>query len=300
MAIRRSSCLTVLAACAALAVFAVPVSAKTPASCVTSDVPDLHFKDTNCDGIDGNVRRAVFVAPDGNDASPGTKARPLRTLAAAVRLAAVRHRDVYAALGTYDEGSGLRLAAGVSIYGGYSRTWKRSASLKTIVFGKPQAILGENVHGVTLQLLRVQGSAAPGVDASVYGIRLAGSSVRLDHVAVSAGDAVPGPDGPSAGPAGADGARGESSGGAATVAPPAPGGGGPGFGGGAGGVSPWCCMSGADGGPGGGPAGGAGGFGGPAVICTGCGAFPPVAGSTGGDGAAGAAAQPGAGDRTWL
>src|SRR3954471_17096986 len=48
------------------------------------DKPDLAFEDTNCDGIDGDVAKAVFVSPQGNDNGTGTKANPLQTLAAAI------------------------------------------------------------------------------------------------------------------------------------------------------------------------------------------------------------------------
>ena len=74
------------------------------------DVPDLKFADTNCDGIDGVVKQAVFVAPTGSDAAPGTRARPLRSLQAAVALAARKRQSVYAMVGRYDVGSGLTLA----------------------------------------------------------------------------------------------------------------------------------------------------------------------------------------------
>jgi hypothetical protein len=36
------------------------------------DVPDLAFVDSNCDGIDGTDKDAVFVSSSGKDANPGT------------------------------------------------------------------------------------------------------------------------------------------------------------------------------------------------------------------------------------
>src|SRR5262249_38169480 len=129
------------------AAMSVPANGQHGARCVTRDTPDLKFVDSNCDGIDGDAKNAVFVAPDGNDAAPGTMKRPLRTLSAAVRVAQARHRNVYAALGTYDERTGLQLVSGVSIFGGYSRSWKRSASMRTVVVGSPQAVVGIDVHG---------------------------------------------------------------------------------------------------------------------------------------------------------
>ena len=43
------------------------------------DEPDLPaFADTNCDGIDGDEARAVFVSPMGNNLNLGTRTRPKR------------------------------------------------------------------------------------------------------------------------------------------------------------------------------------------------------------------------------
>ena len=66
------------------------------------DPPDLRFTDANCDGIDGTVRNAIFVAPDGKDVDPGTRAEPKRQISAAVAAALAAGKDVYAAAGSYD------------------------------------------------------------------------------------------------------------------------------------------------------------------------------------------------------
>src|SRR5207302_3142626 len=44
-----------------------------------ADDPDLAFVDENCDGIDGDVSRAIFVATDGMDTAAGTKEAPVAT-----------------------------------------------------------------------------------------------------------------------------------------------------------------------------------------------------------------------------
>src|SRR5699024_5878020 len=41
-------------------------------------------QDLNCDGIDGDASRALFVAKTGNDLNPGTRAQPLKTIGAAL------------------------------------------------------------------------------------------------------------------------------------------------------------------------------------------------------------------------
>ena len=54
-----------------------------PAASV-DDLPDPAFLDTNCDGIDGTVDRAVFVATNGIDSNPGTRDAPCATVNAAI------------------------------------------------------------------------------------------------------------------------------------------------------------------------------------------------------------------------
>ena len=51
------------------------------------DLPDLGFVDSNCDGIDGTEKDAIFVSPNGNDGNPGTKSQPKREVQAAVTAA---------------------------------------------------------------------------------------------------------------------------------------------------------------------------------------------------------------------
>src|SRR5881394_653672 len=44
------------------------------------DVPDGAFVDSNCDGIDGDIAKAVFVAPGGSDdATCGSQASPCQS-----------------------------------------------------------------------------------------------------------------------------------------------------------------------------------------------------------------------------
>ncbi len=176
-----------------------------------TDKPDLPFTDSNCDGIDGDIGKAVFVsASTGSPGGAGTQASPLDTIAAGVAQAASGSRDVYVASGTYNAGGGVALANGVSIYGGYSSAgWSRSTATPT-VNGSPQAMLANGVTGVTLQLLTLQG-AADGAH-SAYGLRaLNGASVTLESSTVVAGAGQNGAAG-STGPAGLPGGNGVSGG----------------------------------------------------------------------------------------
>lgn len=280
----RRSLPTALALAAALAaLMSVPAGAHST-GCKKTDVPDLKFQDTNCDGIDGNAARAIFVAPAGSDTSPGTMKRPVRSVATAIAKAARQHKDVYLQVGSYDVGSGLQLASNVSLYGGYNAKWKRSATYRVVLHGAPQAIFGVGVQTVLVQLLTATASAAPAAGLSVYGIRLVKSSVRLDHVHLFAGDGLKGADGEATGTAGASGGpglapTGQLVGGIGGTGGYYPGGAGGNAYGGLG-----------DGQPGAGPGGGPGGVQGP----PGSGGI-AYNGHPGGAGAVGAAGAPGAG-----
>src|SRR5262245_11199452 len=69
--------------------------------CVPSgaDDPDSQNVDSNCDGIDGDISKAVFVAPTGVDqAGGGTLASPFKTVAyAAAQLAILGKSHIYMA-----------------------------------------------------------------------------------------------------------------------------------------------------------------------------------------------------------
>jgi hypothetical protein len=92
---------------------------------VNGDGPLL---DVDCDGADGTVRSSLYVAPDGNDAWPGSPTRPMRTINAAIK-AAVASRDdasprahVFVASGNYTET--IQLQDGVQVHGGYRRDFR--------------------------------------------------------------------------------------------------------------------------------------------------------------------------------
>lgn len=285
--------------CACALVASASSASRTVAATCTksaSDLPDLAFKDTNCDGIDGDAARAVFVSTRGSDSSPGTKARPKKTIVAAVNVASRSRarRQILVEAGTYDVGAGIVVPSNVQIYGGYrSPSWRRSAVSATVLMGRPQAVLVGRSTGVVLQLLRLRASAYPAVDRSVYGLRAVASTIVLERVTVIAGAAVDGPHGTGEGTAGAAGAPGNP--GSNNVgALPGTGGAGPGGAGGAGGAGAFAGADGYAGAAGSGTGGGKGGAGGtrnPQNV-------QGNPGANGGDGATGAAGATGAGGST--
>ena len=120
------------------------------------DKPDILFEDRNCDGIDGDPSKAVFVSLGGNDAAPGTLTNPVRTVGKAISLASAQSKDVYVAGGEFVET--VAAPSNVDIYGGYEPiSGVRSAAQVTTLRGAP-AIFANGVSGVRLQLLTLQGS----------------------------------------------------------------------------------------------------------------------------------------------
>ena len=164
------------------------------------DIPNLQFEDTNCDGIDGDESKAVFVALSGDDNATGTKANPVRTITKGITLAAPAGKDVYIAGGTYGSSSDTtHLADNVGLYGGYvPLTGARSASEPTTIWGGPQAVLADGDEGGVLQQLALAGKRQlastnppsgppPPIDTSVYSVRaINGSKLALERVSVIA------------------------------------------------------------------------------------------------------------------
>jgi len=91
-----------------------------------ADLPDTIFVDVNCDGIDGEVAEAAFVATTGSGFAC-TMASPCATVQQGIDTAAANgHRDVYVAAGSYPSGF-FQMANGVSVYGGYDQSYLRAS-----------------------------------------------------------------------------------------------------------------------------------------------------------------------------
>ena len=180
------------------------------------DLPDLGFADANCDGIDGELGNAVFVAPPaagGSDAYPGTRALPKATIAAGIAAAVVGgQRDVLVAVGSYV--GTVAAAANKGVYGGYQAgTWSRSAANSVTVSGANPPLVIDNASGATVQLMSFLGTSAAGSEMSAYGAVVRNSaSVLLQGLMVKAGDGAPGQ-------SGGDGAGGASASNGGTGAP---------------------------------------------------------------------------------
>lgn len=148
--------------------------------CFDSDLPDDDGVDANCDGVDGDASKAIFVdGYSGNDANGGTRTAPVKTLATGIQKAKNAGRtQVLVANGTYVER--VLLADGVSIYGRYdgAPNWNRDFSGPgTIILqaatdgGYVGALEGRDLLSETVvNAVTVQTFNASGSGTSNYGV----------------------------------------------------------------------------------------------------------------------------------
>ncbi|MCA9537878.1 MAG: terpene cyclase/mutase family protein, partial [Myxococcales bacterium] len=183
-----------------------------------ADLPDDGFADTNCDGIDGTIGNAIFLAPApiGNDGNNGTMNAPVATFNRAMNLAQGSNPPKYvlAAEGIYD--GTLTMRSGVSIYGGYrpDAGWRRDATYETIVNGGTRGVIAQNLNAATrLDRVTVYSASNAAVGGSSYGIFIAdsGNFLTVNRGKVIAGDGGSGSLGAngSNGVAGRDGSGGD-------------------------------------------------------------------------------------------
>ena len=118
------------------------------------DIPDADGLDANCDGIDGEVEKGIFVSKDGDDSNPGTLEQPVRTIQKALANAFLSDkRDVYVATGVYQEA--IFLNDGINIYGGYRGDYQeRDAILyETAILGpSPSSEAPGAINGIQIGL----------------------------------------------------------------------------------------------------------------------------------------------------
>jgi hypothetical protein len=178
-----------------------PEAAPPDAGCLPeagTDEPDDEFSDTNCDGIDGDASSAVFVAPTGSDADPGTMNAPVRTLGKGIDKAAAGGKAVYVCDAEYAENVKLDHVA-VSLYGGYdcANGWRR---LRDHAIVKPPSGLPLVIDGADALVVvdRMAFRAADAVTHSESSIAASvhdSKNVRFVHTEFTAGNGADGQDG---------------------------------------------------------------------------------------------------------
>ena len=173
------------------------------------DAPDPQYVDANCDGIDGDAARAVFVsAQAGSDANSGSRAAPYKTIGKALNTARNSGGvdQILLDVGVYNEQ--LFLVKGVTLAGGYERTvgWSRSQfavptiQWSTIAQNRIVTVFGINLTTPTLvEQVKIESGSTTSNGVDVYGMhcdRCSGLTLRrVEIVAGDAGDGPPGTDG---------------------------------------------------------------------------------------------------------
>ena len=187
----------------------------------STDLPDPNYIDSNCDGIDGDISRAVFVSPTGSNMNAGTRDAPYLTIGKALSVAAISgiKDQVLVDAGTYQEQ--VFLVNGVSVAGGYERAlgWQRTQfAIPRVVWGQASsgrvvAMQGTNINQPTLlEQIEVEAQAPNTAGTTIYGMHCAQcSGLTIRRCTIRATDGVSGVPG-SPGSNGANGGNGGNGG----------------------------------------------------------------------------------------
>ncbi|MFB6262272.1 MAG: hypothetical protein ABEL76_01415, partial [Bradymonadaceae bacterium] len=113
--------------------------------CAKTDRPDPEFKDADCDGIDGDRDRSVFVSTAGDASNPGTLPKPLDSIGDAIRKVKNSTSKEWVLIEGASFEETVELSEGVHIAGGYDFQWQRSESLRTQIKGGNPALKASGI-----------------------------------------------------------------------------------------------------------------------------------------------------------
>jgi len=177
----------------------------------TPDEPDDLFQDTNCDGIDGTAADGIFVAEDGSNANPGTRAFPVKTIQFALNLAESQAKNyLFISAGNYT--GPIDLKPGIGLYGGYLRAsnWQRDGTRGTITGPSSGALRSTNINTTTkVEYLQITSATATTPSTSSQAVVVVNSSgFTPRYLTINPGNGAAGLQGSSPGAAGDDGGNG--------------------------------------------------------------------------------------------
>jgi hypothetical protein len=180
-----------------------------------TDDPDATYTDNNCDGTDGDITKAIFVAGGGTNASTCglTFSTPCQTISfGVIRAVQAGKQHVFVQAGTYNEV--LVLQSGINVWGGFDFNWQRgpytNAAHRVTIAGKQDTGIGGDgewlavrahdlIVGVTIGDVVIQGPNASGTGGasgrdgmSSYAVHARGADVTLTRVQIVAGSGAPG------------------------------------------------------------------------------------------------------------
>jgi hypothetical protein len=258
-----------------------------------TDEPDDTFTDANCDGVDGDVTRAVFVSTRGADRNDGlTRTTPVRSIGRAFEVASSSGRtQILVANGAYGTSTPLALPDGRGLYGGYSDDFRTRTNSRANLVSSARTAIEVRGHTMPSVIDRVdlstEDQTGPQAWTATLVVTGSGENFRLRYATVVAGRGGNGGNGApgTTPPPGTMGSPGSGASGGAGGA----------VGGGRGGDGRYrgTGMPGQMGAANGSPCGGTGGV--PNNGGRGCGDGDPQAGGDGGHGCEGRAGDPGAG-----
>jgi hypothetical protein len=165
------------------------------------DLPDGSFADANCDGMDGEEAKAVFVAVAGADTDGcGARNTPCATIQKGIDEAdAQAKRDVYVSAGDYTR---FFMRSGRNVYGGFGTGFERTMATAggVSVDGGADPVLGElatvraqDMPAATrLADMTLNGADATDPGQSTYTLYASDASLILARVTINAGDGAPG------------------------------------------------------------------------------------------------------------
>jgi hypothetical protein len=170
----------------------------------SDDAPDAAGTDANCDGLDGDASRGIFVSTNGSDSASGTRDAPMASIGAALTLAQSSSGldQIYVATGQYEEQ--VTLADGISIFGGYDEAsnWARTGGatsriLYSATSGMMIAVKGTGITSPTvLGMLDIATDDAPGQGQSNYGLHCTDcDGLEIRNTQLTSGAASQGDDG---------------------------------------------------------------------------------------------------------
>jgi hypothetical protein len=92
------------------------------------DTPDIYHRDDNCDGIDGDKNKAIFVSTIGDDSNNGIEPiTPKRTVESALQAAgSTGRKQILIQQGIYNEIIDMPNFQDGGLYGNYALDWSRS------------------------------------------------------------------------------------------------------------------------------------------------------------------------------
>jgi hypothetical protein len=168
-----------------------------PGSDLPSGIGATGIIDADCDGVDGDLERAIFVSgTTGDDSNDGTYSKPVATLAKALTMVTGTKDQILVAAGTYTITAPLVIPRAVGIYGGYCVTC--GTGLKQVVIdGKERSVraapLGwkrtpDDGEAASLYETKILYTGTAGAAFESYAIKVAGlggQEVILDRLQVT-------------------------------------------------------------------------------------------------------------------